>query len=72
VKKNEEAKSWLIGSKKYFQLQNYFGNTNIRVTIFNMNNKSSIWWEDLKNVKGINEKGHMEEVSAQISTLARM
>jgi hypothetical protein len=27
------------------------------VATFNLNRKSSIWWEDLKNVKGIHEEG---------------
>jgi hypothetical protein len=27
-----------------------------RITIFNLNGKASIWWEDLKNVKGIHEE----------------
>jgi len=27
-----------------------------QTTIFNLNGKASIWWEDLRNVKGIREK----------------
>jgi hypothetical protein len=27
-----------------------------RITIFNLNGKASIWWEDLGNVKGFHEK----------------
>jgi hypothetical protein len=27
-----------------------------RITIFNLNGKASIWWEDLRNVKGVHEK----------------
>jgi hypothetical protein len=27
-----------------------------RVATFNLNGKASIWWEDLKNVKGIHEE----------------
>jgi hypothetical protein len=27
-----------------------------RISIFNLNGKASIWWEDLRNVKGIHEK----------------
>jgi hypothetical protein len=27
-----------------------------RIAIFNLNGKASIWWEDLRNVKGIHEK----------------
>jgi hypothetical protein len=28
-----------------------------QVATFNLNGKASIWWEDLKNVKGIHEEG---------------
>jgi hypothetical protein len=31
-------------------------NMKARVAIFNLNGGASIWWEDLKNVKGINER----------------
>jgi hypothetical protein len=27
-----------------------------QIAIFNLNGKASIWWEDLRNVKGIHEK----------------
>jgi hypothetical protein len=27
-----------------------------RIATFNLNGKASIWWEDLKNVKGIHEE----------------
>jgi hypothetical protein len=27
-----------------------------RVTTFNLNGKASIWWEDLKNVKGVRKE----------------
>jgi hypothetical protein len=27
-----------------------------RVATFNLNRKASIWWEDLKNVKGVREE----------------
>jgi hypothetical protein len=27
------------------------------VVVFNLNAKDSMWWEDLKNVKGIHEEG---------------
>ena len=31
-------------------------NLKARITIFNLNGKASIWWEDLKNVKGVREE----------------
>ena len=42
--------------KKYFQVQDYSGNMKARVSIFNMNGRASIWWENLKKVKNINDK----------------
>jgi hypothetical protein len=56
IKKWEEAKVWLLGLKKYFKFYDYFKNIKARITIFNLNGKASIWWENLRNVKGIHEK----------------
>ena len=42
--------------KKYFQVQDYSGNMKERVAIFNLNGITSIWWENLRKVKKINEK----------------
>jgi hypothetical protein len=42
--------------KKYFRVHDYSKNLKARITIFNLNGKASIWWEDLRNVKGIHEK----------------
>jgi len=56
IKKGEEAKAWLLSLKKYFRVHNYSKNLKARIAIFNLNGKAFIWWEDLKNVKGIHEK----------------
>ena len=48
--------AWLLGLKKYFRFHDYFENLKAQITIFNLNGKASIWWEDLRNVKGIHEK----------------
>jgi hypothetical protein len=42
--------------KKYFRDHEYSKNVKAQITIFNLKGKASIWWEDLKNVKGIHEK----------------
>jgi hypothetical protein len=55
IKKGEEAKVWLLVLKKYFRFHNYSENLKARITIFNLNGKASIWWEDLRNMKGIHE-----------------
>ena len=56
VKSGQEAEAWLLGMKKYFQVQDYYGNMKARVAIFNLSGRASIWWEKLRKVKKINEK----------------
>jgi hypothetical protein len=56
IDKGEEVESWLLGLKKYFRVPHYSKNLKAQITIFNLNGKASIWWEDLRNVKGIHEK----------------
>ena len=55
IKNGQEAEAWLLGMKKYFQVQYYSGNIKARVAIFNMNGRASIWWEHLRKVKKIND-----------------
>jgi hypothetical protein len=57
MKKGEEAEAWLLGLNKYFRVHDFSENLKARVVAFNLNGKDSIWWEDLKNVKGIHEEG---------------
>jgi hypothetical protein len=56
IKKGEEAEAWLLGLKKYFRVHDFSENLKARVATFNLNIKSSIWWEDLKNVKGVRKE----------------
>ena len=35
IKTRQEAEAWLIGIKKYFQVQDYSGNMKARIAIFN-------------------------------------
>jgi hypothetical protein len=53
--KGEEVEAWLLGLKKYFQVHNYSKNTKVRIDIFILNGGVSIWWEDLKELKGLKE-----------------
>jgi hypothetical protein len=55
IKKGEEEKIWILGLKKYFRVHDYSENLKARISIFNLNGKVSIWWEDLRNMKGIHE-----------------
>ena len=54
IKNGQEAEAWLLGMRKYFQVQDYSGNMKARVAIFNLTGRSSIWWEHFKKVKNIN------------------
>jgi hypothetical protein len=56
INKGEEAEAWLLGLKKYFGVHDFSENLKARVSTFNLNGKASIWWEDLKNVKGVHEE----------------
>ena len=42
--------------KKYFQVEDQYGNMKARVAIFNINGRASIWWEHLRQVKKINDR----------------
>jgi hypothetical protein len=55
IEKGEEAEAWMIGLKNYFRVHDNSENLKDRIYIFNLNGKDSIWWEYLKNVKGIHE-----------------
>jgi hypothetical protein len=46
----------LLGLKNYFRVHDFKENLKARVATFNLNGKASIWWEYLKNVKGIHEE----------------
>jgi hypothetical protein len=39
-----------------FPLHNYSKNTKVKIFVFNDNGGYSIWWEDLKEVKGLKER----------------
>jgi hypothetical protein len=55
-KTGEEVEAWLLDIKKYFQIYNYSSNMKVRMTIYNLKGKASIWWQDLKLAKGLKEK----------------
>ena len=46
--------AWLLGMRKYFQVQDYFGNMKERVAIFNLGRRASIRWEHHRQAKKIN------------------
>ena len=50
-KKGEDVKAWLLAMRKYLQLHNYSYKMNARISIYNLEGKYSIWWEQLVQVQ---------------------
>jgi hypothetical protein len=55
-KKEEDAETWLLGMKKYFQLQNYYAHAEGRIAMYQLKGKASMWWDQLVQVQHIREK----------------
>ena len=55
-KTREEFEAWLLDIKKYFQIYNYSSNMKVRMAIYNLKGKASIWWQDLKLAKGLKQE----------------
>ena len=49
VNTKENAKEWLLGMSKYFQVHNYSSEMKARLAIYNLNGKIARWWRDLKH-----------------------
>jgi len=45
----------VVGAKKVFSSTQLLENTKANISIFNLNGGASIWWEDLKEFKGLKE-----------------
>ena len=56
VDTGQEVEAWLLGMRKYFQVQDYSGNMKSRVAIFNLTGRATIWWEHHIQVKKVNER----------------
>lgn len=41
---------------KFFRLHGYSENMKAKIAIFSLKGKENIWWEDVKNVRGIYEE----------------
>jgi hypothetical protein len=44
-KKDEDAETWLMGMRKYFQLHNYSSHVEGRISIYQLKGKESMWWD---------------------------
>eukprot|EP00253_Pinus_taeda_P029659 PITA_29659 len=52
----EAAEARLINMNKYFQLYEYDDNLKARLAIFQLQGKLTLWWEEVKIVKGVTER----------------
>eukprot|EP00253_Pinus_taeda_P026738 PITA_26738 len=50
------AEAWLINMNKYFQFYEYNHNLKARLAIFQLQGKATLWWEEVKIVKGVTEQ----------------
>jgi hypothetical protein len=55
-KKDEDAETWLMGMRKYFQLHNYSSHAEGRISIYQLKGKESMWWDQFVQVQHIKEK----------------
>jgi hypothetical protein len=55
-KKEEYVETWLLGMKKYFQLQDYFAHVEGRIAMYQLKGKESMWWDQFVQVQHIKEK----------------
>eukprot|EP00253_Pinus_taeda_P005757 PITA_05757 len=53
MNKSEDVDACLLGLKKFFILNSYTENMKENIATFNLKGKEDIWWEDVKNFKGI-------------------
>jgi len=56
MKKSQHAEAWFLGMKKLFRLNDYSQNMKARITTISLNGKVDIWWENVKNLRGIHEE----------------
>jgi hypothetical protein len=54
--KEEDTETWLLGMRKYFQLQNYSSHAEGRIVMYQLKGKASMWWDQLVQVQHIREK----------------
>jgi hypothetical protein len=55
-KREEDAETWLLGMKKYFQQQNYSAHAEGRIAMYQLKGKASMWWDQFVQVQHIKEK----------------
>ena len=51
----EVAEAWLININKYFQVYEYSSNLKARLAIYQLREKATRWWEEVKNVCNVDK-----------------
>jgi hypothetical protein len=49
-KKDEDAETWFLGMRKYFQLHNYSAQAEGRIYVYQLKGKESMWWDQCVKV----------------------
>ena len=52
----EVVEAWLINMNKYFQVYEYSSNLKARLAIYQLREKATLWWEEVKNVYSIEDE----------------
>jgi hypothetical protein len=55
-KKDEDAKTWFLGMRKYFQLHKYYFDAKGIISIYQLKGEASMWWDRLVQVQHIKER----------------
>ena len=55
-KNDEDAETWMLGMRKYFQLHNYSSHVEGIISIYQLNGKTSMCWDYLVHVQHIKDK----------------
>jgi len=53
--REDDAKAWFLGLKRFFQLHNYFSNLESRISTYHLHKKCAMWWAQLNQVEHVNE-----------------
>ena len=52
----EDAEAWLLNMIKYFQVYEHESNLKVRIAIYQLQGKATLWWEEMKMIHAIDEK----------------
>ena len=51
----EVVEAWIINMNKYFQVNEYSSKLKVRLAIYQLRENANLWWEEVKNVWGIED-----------------